>query len=294
MPCMNRRKFLTRTAGALAAGFACAQGRLSFATEAPKVPLATATRVLGKTGIETSSLGMGTGVRAWNKSSGIGREGYTHAIRTLRHSFDAGVRYLDLADMYGSHEYARDAIRDGNIPREKLMILTKTTSTDAAGVRKDLDRFRKEVNTDYFDVVLLHCMTEGGWTEKLAGCMDVLAEAKQQGIIRAHGVSCHNLDAMKVASTHPWVDVMLNRINPAGNRMDGTVEEVVEVLKTGHENGKGMIGMKILGEGDIADRANESIKFVFGLGYIDAITIGFLKPEEIDDIAQRMESLGTA
>lgn len=289
---LNRRQFFQRSAGAMAAGWAMSRGLPAFGdAAAPGVPLASATRVLGQTGIETSALGMGTGVKAWNKSSGIGREGYTHAIKTMRHCYDQGVRYFDMADMYGTHEYLRDAVKDGNIPREKLMLLTKSVSKDAESIKKDIDRFRQEANTDYFDCVLLHCMTEGNWTETMKPCMDALEEAKQQGKLRAHGVSCHNLDAMKVASEHPWVDVMLNRINPAGTKMDGTVEEVVQVLQTAHANGKGMLGMKIIGEGEIVAQMNDSIKFVFGLGCIDAVTIGFLKPEEIDDTAKRMESL---
>lgn len=291
MNCINRRHFMKHSAGALAAAWAASHALPGLAQETVALPKATTVRTLGKTGIETSVLGIGTGVKAWNKSSGLGRQGLSHTLRTLIHAYESGVRYFDMADMYGTHEYMREAMKQASMPREKLMLLSKTVSKDAEGVRKDLERFRQEVNTDYFDVVLLHCMTEGNWTETLKPCMDVLEEAKQQGVIRAHGVSCHNLDAMKTAAESPWVDVMLNRINPAGEKMDGTVEEVVAVLQRAHDNGKGMLGMKILGEGAIAERMNESIKFVLGLGCIDAMTIGFLKPEEVTDTVQRMETL---
>lgn len=275
---MNRRDFLKQSAGALAA--AAVLPGIARA-EAPKFS-AGGLRPLGNTGITTSLLGMGTGTKAWNGSSAQNRLGHVSFVNTLIHAHEKGVRYFDLADMYGSHAYMKDAIRDGGLKREDLMLLTKTVTREPEGIKADLDRFRKEAGTDYFDVVLLHCLTEGGWTSKLQACMDVLSEAKEQGIIRAHGVSCHNLDAMKDASVSPWVDVMLSRINPEGVRMDGTVEEVVEVLRTAHANGKGMLGMKILGEGDIADKIAKSLDFVLNLGCIDAITIGFLNAEEID------------
>lgn len=276
---LSRRAFMAQTAGAVAAGAALSQS--AWALRSPR-PLAVTLRKLGKSGLKTTVLGIGTGTRAWNKDSEQIRQGEQHFVDTLCHAYARGVRFFDLADMYGSHQYMQRALVQAKMDRSKLMIMTKSVSKDAASMRADLERFRQEIGTDHLDLVLLHCMTAGTWAEDLKPCMDVLAEAKAKGIIKAHGVSCHNLDAMKVASTHPWVDVMLNRINPFTEKMDGTVDEVVEVLKTAHTNGKGMLGMKICGEGMYADRMQESVKFVLGLGYIDAMTIGFLKPSEID------------
>jgi len=276
---MNRRQFMKQSAGALATAVAAPALLASgSAAAAPAVQL----RTLGKTGITTSLLGMGTGTTSWNKDSAQIRKGEDVFIDTLVHAYDRGLRYFDLADMYGSHPYMQKAMERGKMDRSKLMILTKTVSKDAAAVKADIERFRQEIGTDYVDVVLLHCMTAGTWAEELKPCMDVLAEAKAKGQIKAHGVSCHNLDAMKTAASHPWVDIMLNRINPFGVKMDGTVDEVVEVLRTGHKNGKGMLGMKICGEGQYASRMTESVKFVVGLGCIDSMNIGFLDSSEVD------------
>src|SRR3990172_4648019 len=134
------------------------------------------------------------------------------------------------------------------IPRDKLTILTKTVKRDAEGVRQDLERFRQELGTDYIDIVLLHCQVEPNWTEKLAGPMDVLSEAKQKGIIKAHGCSCHTLEALKRAAATPWVEVDLARFNPRGAKMDDKPEVVASVLEQFHARGAGVLGMKILGE----------------------------------------------
>lgn len=285
MSIVNRRDFMLTTAGIAGLGATIAKP----AHAAPVVSKAGERVALGKSGVTASRLGMGTGTRAWNGSSAQNRQGRQAFVRALAHAYEQGIRYFDLADMYGAHDFMREAIKQTGIPREDLTLLTKTVSQDADGVSADLDRFRKEADTDYFDIVLLHCMTEGGWEKKLNPCTEVLAEAKAKGLVRACGVSCHNLDAMKDAAVSPWVDIMLSRINPFGIKMDGTVEEVVEVLQTAHANGKGMIGMKIAGEGTAVDRLPESLKFVFGLGCIDAVTIGFLNPEEIDDTIEKLE-----
>lgn len=285
---INRRDFLISSA-ALAAGSVAAPAgaRLNDA----KMGKAARICKLGKTGLKSSMLGMGTGTKAWNFDSAQIRSGKDNFVRTLIHAYERGITYFDLADMYGSHAYMRRAMAEGNIPREKVMILTKTISREPEKVKADLDRFLQEAGTDYLDIVLLHCLTEGGWETKLQGCMDVLSEAKSKGIIRAHGCSCHNLDAMKDAAKSPWVDIMLSRINPWQIKMDGTVEEVVAVLQTGHKNGKGMLGMKIAGEGEAVDRLPESLKFVMNLGCIDAFNIGFLSPQEVDDTIAKMEAV---
>ena len=153
-------------------------------------------------------------------------------------------------------------------------MLTKTWARDPASARADLDRFRKELGTDYLDICLMHCVTEGDWTERYKGVMEVLSEAKEKGIIRAHGCSCHSIEALRAAAKSPWVEVDLVRMNPIGAVMDadpGTVAGVIRKMKAA---GKGITGMKILGQGDLRRRQDEALKFALSLGFLDAFTIG--------------------
>lgn len=291
---LSRREFFNRSVGALAAGAALpglAQEAGSAAPMAPQpvVPAAAGRVVLGKTGLSATLLGMGTGTKAWNKSSAQNRKGRETFVGNLIHAHERGLRYFDLADQYGSHEYMRDAIKEGGMDRGGLLILTKSNAVDAEGMRADLDRIRLEVGTDYLDAVLIHCMTEADWTTKMRPCMDVLSEAKERGIIKAHGVSCHSLDALKLAAETDWVELMLSRINPWGTKMDAPPEEVVPVLKRAHASGKGMLGMKIAGEGLHTDKIAESLRFVLGLGCIHAVTIGFVERGEIDGCINKMQ-----
>jgi aryl-alcohol dehydrogenase-like predicted oxidoreductase len=284
---INRRTFIKTSAGAVAATMAGAAYADSPAQAGSLAALRADTVVtLGESGVQCSALGFGTGVRAWNGNSALIRRGDDHFMDTMAHACSKGVNFLDLADMYGSHEYARRAMHgpDKFIERDQVMILTKTVSREASLVKEDIERFRKELDTDMIDVVLLHCLTQPGWTTDLQAVKDVLEDAKAKGQIRAQGVSCHNFECMEEAAEDPWVDVMLSRINPFGTKMDNTPEEVARVLRKAKANGKGNLGMKIIGEGTHPDQIGESLQFVFGLGCIDAVTIGFLEPREVDGI----------
>lgn len=276
MPSFNRRGFLRASAGALA-GAAGAASLPAHATLS-----AITQRTLGKSGVSCSLLGMGTGVKAWNGQSALTRKGHDVFMATVARAYERGLRYFDLAHMYGSHAYLREAFAQGTVVRDEVMLLTKSVAKNADAMRADLERFRKELDTDQLDVVLCHCMQKGDWPETMAPVLEVMEEAKQQGHIRAHGVSCHHLDALKRAAELDWCDVILTRINPYGVKMDGPVDDVVPVIRHARANGKGVIGMKIAGEGKLAAKLPECIRFVLEKDLVDAMTIGFLAPEEVD------------
>ncbi|NIA14170.1 MAG: aldo/keto reductase [Nitrospiraceae bacterium] len=286
---ISRRAFLGRSAGLVAAAWA---GTAVGQAGAEKLT-ATTIRTLGDTGIRTSLLGMGTGVKAWGGKSALTRKGHEAYMTMLKHAYELGVRYFDMADMYGSHPFMKEALADFMV-RDKVMLLTKTVSRTPEEVRADIERFRQELDTDVIDVVLLHCATEPDWPERYKGCMDVLADAKTKGWIRAHGVSCHGLEPVSRVPETDWVDVVLARINPFGIKMDGKPEEVAPILQKAHEAGKGVLGMKIAGEGQCRDRIRESLKYVMGLGCVDAMPIGFLEPSEVDSAVAHIDAAGVA
>jgi diketogulonate reductase-like aldo/keto reductase len=210
----------------------------------------------------------------------------------MRYAFDRGVRFFDLADQYGSHPFFARALKDG-IPREEIVINTKiwVAGSKEQDAKRTLDRFRRELDTDYLDAVLLHCILDDDWPQRLRRWMDGLQDAKEKKIIGAHGVSCHSVGALNAAAKEPWVDYIQARINHLGIRMDAPPEVVVPVLKRAHASGKGIGGMKILGEGEVSHRGEESLRFVLGLGCVDTLVIGFESKEEIDEIEEKITSL---
>lgn len=253
------------------------------------------TVTLGKTGIKTTLLGMGTGYSGYNRSSNITRAGVAESL--IRTAYEKGVRYFDCADSYGTHPFTTSALK--GVARESYVIGTKMWITSGGIPDTDkgfpltvVDRFRKELNTDYLDLVQLHCMTEGDWIQKYSRHMDELEELKAKKIIRAHGVSVHSFEALEAAAASPWVDVIHVRINPFGENMDKKDPSlVVPVIEKFHKAGKGVIAMKLIGGGrlrDDSEKIDQSLRFVLGLGTVDMLIIGFEKPEHIDNYIDRI------
>lgn len=284
---IKRRQFL----GSLAGTAVLLNGIGRSARAAEDIPPPPQVQ-LGKTGIRLSRVGQGTGMRGGGRQSNHTRMGFEKLVGLFRHDYDRGVTFFDLADLYGSHVYFREALR--HIPREKVAILTKVwwrfdnpssmpPEYETKSAWTALERFRQEISTDYLDIVLLHCLNSPTWTDELRAYMDVLSEAKEKKQVKAVGVSCHDLRALKTAVDCPWVDVILARINPRGERMDGPVDQVVPVLERARENGKAIIGMKIYGEGRLAHMKDECIRYAQENGLLDTMTVGAESTEQMDE-----------
>jgi len=285
---MHRREFLTRSATGVGAAWLSSKTILDAiaAQTLPAKFAASDTVTLGSTGIKPSRLAMGTGTVGSGHHSHQTALGVKGLSDLLLNGYDRGLRFFDAADSYGSHAHVAEALK--HVQRDKVTVLTKSFSRDAATMRADLDRFRRELGTDYLDVCLMHCVTEADWTERYKGAMDVLSEAKEKGIIRAHGCSCHTIEALRAAAKSPWVEVDLARINPVGAIMDADPATVVGVLKEMKAAGKAVVGMKILGQGALRNRQDEGIKFALSLGLLDAFTIGAESKSEQEDLIRRI------
>jgi len=286
---MKRRDFIIGATCGIGAAWIGSRGWTASARTLPALPrkfTAADTVTLGKTGITTSRLAMGTGTVGSGHHSHQTALGVKGLSDLLRNGHDNGLRFFDAADAYGSHPHVAEALK--HLPRDQVTILTKTWARDPAEVRADLDRFRKELGTDYLDICLMHCLTEADWTERYRGVMDVFSEAKEKGIIRAQGCSCHSIEALRAAAKSPWVEVDLVRINPIGSHMDADPDTVVSVLREMKAAGKGIVGMKILGQGDLRGRQDEALKYALSLGVLDAFTIGAESKSEQEDLIRRI------
>ncbi len=279
---VSRRQFL---AGAAATGAAAWTGLRTFAAPAAAVK-GTDLVTLGKSQIETSILGIGTGTRSGREQRALGEKGF---VRLARYAHDRGLRYIDTADGYKMHPFVRAALKE--LPRDEIFLQTKTPAKNAQRAKDDIERFRRELDTEYLDSLLMHCMRKGSWPTDMRPVMDVLYEAKQKGIVRAVGVSCHDFAPLAASVEPDWIDVHLVRINPFNSHMDGPHDKVAAEMRKMHEQGRGIIGMKVYGEGDFKTRQQrlESLRYVLGLGSVQAFTIGFSQPEQIDETLDLIE-----
>ena len=294
---ISRRGFLRQTiSGAAALSLGAGLGRDLLALDA--VTRDVNHVLLGKSGVVVSRLALGTGTRGWKFRSDQTALGINGFVELAQYVYDKGIYFFDVADIYGSHKYLREALK--HIPREKVVIMSKIWTrsnnwlkVETGAWQKTLDRFRKEIGTDYLDIVLIHSQTDANWPEKEKALRDTLSEAKEKGVIRSHGVSCHSLDALKTAAETDWVEIVLARINHTGARMDDKPEKVMPVIKKIHDSGKGVIGMKIFGCGQLVEEAQReaSLQYVWGSHNVDAMTIGFENTEQVDDALKRVKRI---
>jgi predicted aldo/keto reductase-like oxidoreductase len=284
----NRRDFL-KSLGSIAAGAALP------AAAAPAKRSATDWVELGRSGIKVTRLAFGTGTFGGRVQRELGQEQFT---RLVRHAYDRGIRFFETADNYrGMPVMLGEALK--GLPRDSYRLMTKIRLSDAGNFQAAFDRFRRELQTEYIDILLLHCVRRESWPEDFARLRDEMSEAKVKKVLLAHGASCHGLLPLRRFPGNQWLDVALLRVNHDGTRMDnlegtedgrGDVNEVVERIAAVHRQGTGVIGMKIIGEGAFKspEQRDASIRFVAKLGTVDSITIGYKSPEEIDEAIERL------
>ena len=293
---MKRRDFLrltTLTAGTLA----LTPGKGVTETVSTPVAIDPVWVPLTKE-VNTTRVGFGTGMRGWERRSDLTRAGYPKAIELLRFAYDQGVRLFDCADLYGTHNVVAEALKDK--PRDSYVLVTKIwmhknglQEVERLDPQITVQRFLRELKTTYIDVVQLHCIQNVQWTREFADAMESLAKLKEAGIIRAHGISSHSSGATELAAATEWCDVVHVRLNSEGFNMDGfpddpmkRVEEGVRIVKHVHDAGKGIVGMKVLGEGKMAndpEMRRKSTKFVSQLGCVDVMIVGFSEKEHITE-----------
>jgi aryl-alcohol dehydrogenase-like predicted oxidoreductase len=288
MPISNRRAFLKTLAGGAAA--------LTLSAK-PSKRLATDWVTLGDSGIKVTRLAFGTGTFAGRVQRELGQEQFT---RIVRHAYDRGIRFFETAEAYtGMPEMLAAALK--GVPRDSYKLMTKfrwNRGTDDPAGR--IDGYRRTLNSEYFDIMLIHCVRAPDWSETLKPLRDALDQAKDRKIILSHGASCHGLDAINSFPGNKWLDVALCRINHNGVRMDtpkrtdtddiGDVHQVTANVKQIRKQGTGLIGMKLIGEGQFTRAADRdaAIRYAFDVGGVDAVTIGYKNTAEIDEAIERM------
>ncbi|MGA2544394.1 MAG: aldo/keto reductase [Verrucomicrobiota bacterium] len=284
---ITRRKFLEQS---VALGAAAALPLEVFAAETP-IRRATDVVELGPAKIKVSRMGVGTGTYGAGQSSNqIRALGVNGVADMLTAAYDKGIFLWDTADAYGTHDAVKVALK--KVPREKVTVLTKTDAWTSDKTKQDIDRFLKELGTDYIDILLLHTRMRGNWDELDKGAMDIMAEAKQKGTIRSVGMSCHSVEAMETAAKNSWLDICMVRTNPAGERMDADPGTVLPVMAKLKASGKGIIGIKVLGEGSLVEGGlDDALRYAVSKNAVHCFSIGCESLTEVLDNVKRIEKL---
>ena len=251
---------------------------------------------LGKSGVQVTRLAFGTGTFSGRVQRELGQDQFT---RLVRHAYDRGIRFFETADSYhGMPQMLAEALK--GIPRDTYRLMTKYNAWEMDHPQATIDRFRKDTNSEYFDILLIHCVRSPRWSEDFQRLEDAFSEAKSKKVILAHGASVHGLPALRSFPGNNWLDIAMIRMNHNGTRMDtpetrdvdavGDVNEVVSHTKKVHAQGAGVISMKLVGEGRFTkpEDRDAALKFAMNLGAVDAVTIGYKSAAEIDEAIDRM------
>jgi 1-deoxyxylulose-5-phosphate synthase len=291
---LSRRQFLERSAAA-AGGLL-----LSSCASAPPPAVAKRTAAdqvaLGNTGLKLSRLGFGTGSNSGNVQHALGQEEFN---RLIRYAYDQGITFFDCAQSYRTYEWLGEGIK--GLPREKLFIQSKV-SGKPENILEAIDHQRQVLDTDYVDSLLVHCMVKDGWTDDYKRVLEGFEQAKEKKWILAKGVSCHSLPALRAATASDWTEVHLVRVNPQGKYIDGMeqtwdkpgsdLSPVLAQLRAMHAKGRGVIGMKIIGNGEFLrpEDRDMSIRYAMSRPELSAVVIGFKSTEEIDEAVRRVNA----
>ena len=263
---------------------------------APQKRTATDQVTLGKSGVKVTRLAFGTGTHGGRVQRELGQEQFT---RLVRHAYDRGIRFFETAESYnGMPEMLGIALK--GIPRDSYKLMTKYTPTHLENISDRVDQFRRQTQSEYFDILLIHCVRKPTWSTDFEPLRDQFSESKEKKVILSHGASVHGLPALRTFPGNQWLDVAMIRMNHNGTRMDvdadheveaiGDVNEVVSHMKKVHAQGAGIISMKLVGEGRFTNPEDReaSLKYALNLGLIDTVTIGFKNTAEIDEAIERM------
>jgi len=288
MSLISRRSFLKTGA---ATGALAGIGAVPLLAERES---ATDWVTLGKSGVKVTRLAFGTGSHNGAVQSRLGQEGFT---RLVRYAYDHGVRFFETAQAYtGMPEMLGTALK--GLPRDSYALMSKVT-TDGADPQTSLDEMRRQSQTDYFDIMLLHVQTGPTWPSDSLRWQDGILELEHRQAIRSHGASVHGLPALRRVPDDKWLDVAMIRMNHKGTKMDnegdewnepGNVPEVVLHVKQARAAGMGVISMKLIGEGAFTNRSDrqQSMRFAFRNAGVNCVTVGYKSTAEIDEAIENV------
>jgi aryl-alcohol dehydrogenase-like predicted oxidoreductase len=251
---------------------------------------------LGTSKVKVTRLAFGTGTFSGRVQRDLGQTEFT---RLVRYAYDHGIRFFETAESYhGMPEMLADALR--GLPRDSYRLMTKYSTPSAGDPAPKIDQFRRQLNTEYIDILLLHCLRPPTWSSDYQSLQEGFSLAQEKGVIGAHGASVHGLPALRTFPGNRWLEIAMIRMNHKGVKMDtpemrdldtlGDVDEVVAHTRKVHAQGMGVISMKLCGEGRFTspEERDAAMKFAMNLGCVDAVTLGFKNTAEIDEAIDRM------
>jgi len=279
---ISRRQFLQATAAGAVVAPSLGAGA------AAKLPV----RSFGKTGMDVSILGFGSGSRFLM----YGDE--EKALEALGRALDLGITYIDTAHSYGNGKSEERIGKLMGARRGQVTLATKLSARKADDARRQIELSLKRLRTDRLDVLHIHALSgpeDLAAIEAPDGVLKALYEARDQKVTRAIGITCHAAPAaLKVALERHDFDCTQMALNAARARMaegkggmkatlmpEGGFEELA--LPVAVRKGMGVIAMKVFGQDQIVGAAPIDKLLAYALSLpVSLASLGMPKPEFIE------------
>ncbi len=199
----------------------------------------------------------------------------------LSYALERGINFFDTAESYGTYPYIKKAFQNS---RKNVVVASKSYAYTREAMKKSVQRALEEMGLDYIDIFLLHeqesiLTLKGGHRPAL----EYLMEAKEEGLVRAIGLSTHSPAGAMAAVQASEVDILHPLINKKGLGIrNGNKDEMEAAIEKASAAGVGIYGMKPLGGGHLISRAAEAFDYVLNLPGIVSTAVGMQSRDEID------------
>jgi len=213
----------------------------------------------------------------------------------LRDALEMGVNFWDTSDDYGTHPHVAEGLR--MVERRDVVVADKTNARTFGDGIKAIELALEDLGTDYIDVMFLHNVPlrsvhrldtaerpiVSGNLQDRTGALKAFSESKENGMIRAVGLSTHSTAVLRQALMVPEIDIVCTPLNQVGACVvDGSQEEHIEAIKSLKGAGKGVYVIKLLDAGRLRDEADSAIRFALRFSeFVDAWNIGMYGIEDV-------------
>jgi len=231
---------------------------------------------LGKTGIEVSRLCFGAlPLGPLQKNVPVEEAG-----EFIAYGLDNGISFIDTAQGYKTYPHIKNALGKTKV---RPVIATKSTSDSYEGMEAAVLEALKGMGVDYIDIFHLHAArVKPDVFELRKGALQCLHDYKKKGIVKAVGISAHNVNTVEAAAYREDIDVVFPLLNKAGRGiLEGTAEDMERAAAHCSENGKGVYLMKVIGGGTMIDDFDSSLEYAMNLAGKYPIAIGMVNKEEV-------------
>ena len=233
--------------------------------------------VLGNTGIKVTELCLGAlPMGPLQKNMPL-----QDCIRVVETALIRGITFIDTAQMYQTYAPIRKALKTTGI---RPVIASKSTAPDYEGMEKAIEEALEQLDVHYVDIFLLHAARMGTEVfDARAGAIECMKDYKAKGIIRAMGISTHDVKVARLAATRQDMDIVFPIINKAGTGIiNGNIEDMKKAIMDNHAAGKGGYLMKVLAGGNLINDYMASVDFARDIGGCHSIAIGMVGPQEVN------------